>query len=217
DLIAMKVFILACLVALALAKESESISSSKKLQMVEQMEQLLTQDVRQSKINPIIQSQPQASPYNQPISCTPFAQNIQPIAQPLVVSSLGPVISPELKAFLKAKASILPQDKATHYLNSETVLRLVSPQVLSTANLANQHIPQSQAQLLAQVLQAFPQTPVVSSQTQSVPESKVLYLLQQVAPFLQSDMPVQALLQYLDLLLNSNLQLPVNQPLHPVT
>uniref|UniRef100_A0A8C8TBX8 Beta-casein n=1 Tax=Peromyscus maniculatus bairdii TaxID=230844 RepID=A0A8C8TBX8_PERMB len=223
----MKVFILACLVALALAKETECISSSEqstehtdeqKLQMVEEMQQLQAKDVLQNKIPPFIQSQPQAFPYDQPISCTPIAQNAQPIAQPPVVPSLGPVISPELKAFLKAKAAtILPKTKATPYVDSETLLRLVSPLVFSTADFANQHIPQSQAQLLAQALQAFSQTPLVSAQAQlSVPHSKALYLLQQVVPFLQSDMSVQALLQYLDLLLNSTF-LPSNQPLHQVT
>ncbi|XP_059130744.1 beta-casein [Peromyscus eremicus] len=214
----MKVFILACLVALALAKEESTEHTDEKFQMVEEMQQLQAKDVLQNKILPFIQSQPQAFPYDQPISCTPIAQNAQPIAQPPVVPSLRPVISPELENFLKAKATILPKTKAIPYVNSETVLRLVSPPVFSTANLANQHIPQSQAQLLAQVPQTFFQTPVVSAQAPlSVPHSKVLYLPQQVAPFLQSDMSVQALLQYLDLLLNSTLLLPSNQPLHQVT
>ncbi|XP_052591786.1 beta-casein [Peromyscus californicus insignis] len=213
----MKVFILACLVALALAKEESTEHTDEKFQMVEEMQQLQAKDVLQNKIPPFIQSQPQAFPYDQPISCTPIAQNAQPIAQPPVVPSLGPVISPDLENFLKAKATILPKTKAIPYVNAETVLRLAS-QVFSTANLANQHIPQAQAQLLAQVLQAFPQTPVVSAQAPlSVPHSKVLYFLQQVAPFLQSDMAVQALLQYLDLLLNSTLLLPSNQSLHQVT
>lgn len=163
----------------------------------------------QDKVHPFIQSQPQAFPYNQPISCTPFAQNIQPIAQPSVVPSLGPVLSPELEAFLKAKATILPKHKAASSLNSETVLHLINPQVLSLANLANQHIPQA----LAQALQAFLQTPVVSSQTQlTIPQSKILYLLQQVAPFLQTDMPAQALLQYLDVLLSPTFQFQPPQP-----
>lgn len=217
----MKVFILTCFVAFALASEQTlSVSSeesteniNEKLQMVEQMEQLQAKEVLQDKIHPFIQSQPQAFPSDQPISCTPFSQNTQPIAQPLVVPSLGPVISPELEAFLKAKATIVPKHKATSSLNSETVLHLINPQVLSFANLANQHIPQAQVQALAQALQAFLQTPVVSSQTQvTIPQSKVLYLLQQVAPFLQTDMPIQALLQYLDILLSSTLQFPANQP-----
>lgn len=209
----MKVFILTCFVAFALASEQTLSVSSEKLQMVEQMEQLQAKEVLQDKIHPFIQSQPQAFPSDQPISCTPFSQNTQPIAQPLVVPSLGPVISPELEAFLKAKATIVPKHKATSSLNSETVLHLINPQVLSFANLANQHIPQAQVQALAQALQAFLQTPVVSSQTQvTIPQSKVLYLLQQVAPFLQTDMPIQALLQYLDILLSSTLQFPANQP-----
>ncbi|KAL1791115.1 Casein beta [Sigmodon hispidus] len=230
----MKVFILACLVALALASELEylilemdrydkkNISSEEstglieeKHQMVEQMQQLQAKDVLQSKAIPFGQSQPQAFPYDQPISCTPFAQNAQPIAQPSLVPSLGPVISPELEALLKAKATILPKSEAIPYLNSETVLRFLNPQVLSRANL---HIPLSQVQLLAQVLQAFPQTPMVSSQAHlSLPQSKVLYLLQQVAPFLQKDMSAQALLQYLDTLLNSTNQFPDNQQFHQVT
>ncbi|XP_037065232.1 beta-casein [Peromyscus leucopus] len=214
----MKVFILACLVALALAKEESLSISSEKLQMVEEMQQLQAKDVLQNKIPPFIPSQPQAFPYDQPISCTPIAQSAQPIAQPPVVPSFGPAISPEVKAFLNAKAAtVLPKTKAIPYVNSETLLTPVSPLVFSAADFANQHIPQSQAQLLAQALQAFPQTPVVSAQAQlSVPHSKLVYLLQQVAPFLQSDMSVQALLQYLDLLLNSTF-LPSNQLLHQVT
>ncbi|KAM7326481.1 hypothetical protein ACRRTK_014959 [Alexandromys fortis] len=212
----MKVFILACLVALAFASE--------KVQMVEQMEQLQAKEVLQDKVHPFIQPQPQAFPYDQPISCTPFAQNTQPVAQPLpiaqppVVPSLGPVLSPELEAFLKAKATILPKHKAASALNSETLLHLINPQVLSLANLANQHIPQAQVQALAQTLQAFLQTPVVSSQTQlTIPQSKVLYLLQQVAPFLQTDMPAQALLQYLDVLFRPAVQFLANQSPQPIT
>ncbi|XP_026640827.1 beta-casein [Microtus ochrogaster] len=221
----MKVFILACLVALALASEETlSISSeestetiNEKLQMVEQMEQLQAKEVLQDKVHPFIHSQPQAFPYDQPISCTPFAQNTQPIAQPLpvaqppVVPSLGPVLSPELQALLKDKATILPKHKAASALNPETLLHLINSQVLRLANLANQHIPQAQVQALAQTLQAFLQTPVVSSQTQlTIPQSTVLYLLQQVAPFLQTDMPAQALLQY------PALQFPANQPPQPI-
>ncbi|XP_021081677.1 beta-casein [Mesocricetus auratus] len=222
----MKVFILACLVALAFAsEESLSISSeesteniSEKLQMVEQMEQLQAKGVLQNKVHSFIQSQPQGFPYQQPISCTPLAQNAQSIAQASVVPSLGPVISPEVEAFLKTKVAILPKHKAIPSLNSETLLSLFNPQVLSSATLANQHIPQSQVQLLAQVLQAFPQTSVASSHTQlSLPQSKVLYLLQQVAPFLQRDMSSQTLLQFLDLLLNPTLQVSTNEQPHPIT
>ncbi|CAO2639466.1 Csn2, partial [Lemmus lemmus] len=172
-------------------------------------------DVLQDKVHPFIRSQPQAFPYDQPISCTPFAPNTQPIAQPPVVPSVVPVISPELETFLKAKATILPKHKAASSLNSETLLHLINPQVFSLANLAQvQALPQA----LPQALQAFLQTPVVSSQTQlNIPQSKVLYLLQQIAPFLQADMPAQALLQYLDVLLSPTLQFPANQPPQPIT
>uniref|UniRef100_A0A8C2N2Q0 Beta-casein n=1 Tax=Cricetulus griseus TaxID=10029 RepID=A0A8C2N2Q0_CRIGR len=217
----MKVFILSCLVALALATSyviKINSSDGSKLQMVGQMEQLQARGVLQNNVHPFIQSQPQGFPYEQPISCTPLAQNAQPIAQASVVPSLGPVISPEVEAFLKAKAAILSKQKAIHSLNPETVLSLFNPQVLSSATLANQHIPQSQVQLLAQVLQAFLQTPVASSQTQlSLPQSKVLYLLQQVTPFLQKDMSSQTPLQFPDLLLKPTLHSPAQEPAHPIT
>ncbi|CAH6886424.1 Csn2 [Phodopus roborovskii] len=214
----MKVFIFACLVALALASEESTENISEKIQMAGQMEQLQAKGVLQNKVHPFVQSQPQGFPYEQPISCTPLAQNAQSIAQASVVPSLGPVISPEVEALLKAKAAILPKHKVISSLNSEAVLSRFNPQVLSPATLANQHIPQSQVQLLAQVLQAFPQTPIVSSQSQlSLPQSKALYLLQQVAPFLQRDMPSQTLLQYLDLLLNPIPQFSANGPSRPIT
>ncbi|XP_021482158.2 beta-casein [Meriones unguiculatus] len=230
----MKVLILACLVALALAREevlsvsseTESVSSSEesiahiteqKLQKVKRMEQLQAEDVLQDKVHSI-QSQSQAFPYAQPISCVPLAQTIQPVAQPPVVPSLGPVISPELEAFLKAKATILPKHKEMPFLNSETVLRLFSSQIPSVAELANQHLSQSLVQLLAQPVQASAQPPVVSSQPQgSLPQSKDLYALLQVAPFLQGDMSVQDLLHYLQLLLNPTIQVPTTQRVHHVT
>ncbi|XP_028608480.1 beta-casein [Grammomys surdaster] len=230
----MKVFILACLVALALAREkdafavsseTDSISSeenehtSEKIQKVNLMGQLQAEDVLQAKVHPSIQSQPQAFPYAQTISCNPLPQNVQPIAQPLVVPSVGPVISPELESFLKAKATILSKSKQMPFLNSETVLSPFNSQISSLASLANLHLPQSLVQLLAQTVQAFPQTPVVvsSQPQQSLSQSKILYLLQQVAPFLQQDMSVQDLLQYLELLLNPTLQFPATQQLHSVS
>ncbi|XP_076793856.1 beta-casein isoform X1 [Arvicanthis niloticus] len=229
----MKVFILACLVALALAREkdaftvsseTDSISSEEnehiseqKLQKVNPMGQLHAEDVLQAKVHPSIQSQPQSFPYAQTISCSPLPQSVQPIAQPPVVPSVGPVISPELESFLKAKASILPKSKQMPFLNSETVL--FNSQIPSLADLANLHLPQSLVQLLAQAVQAFPQSPVVvSSQPQlSLSQSKIPYLLQQVASLLPQDMSAQDLLQYLELLLNPTLQFPATQQLHSVS
>lgn len=225
----MKVFILACLVALALAgekdaftasSETDSISNedpiehiSEKLQKVKLMGQLQAEDVFQNKVHSSIQSEPQAFPYAQTISCSPIPQNIQPIAQPPVVPSVGPVISPELESFLKAKATISPKQEQMPFLNSETVLRLSNSQIPSL-ELANLHLPQSLVQLLAQAGQAFPQSSFVVSSQPQLPQSKIQYLLQQVASPSQQNMSVQDLLQYLQLLLNPTLQFSATQQLH---
>ncbi|XP_052054650.1 beta-casein [Apodemus sylvaticus] len=228
----MKVFILSCLVALALASEkgvsseTDSVSSeesvghlNEKLQYVNLMGQLQAEDVLQAtKAHPSIQSQSQGFPSTQTISCNPIPQNIQPIAQPPVVPSFGPAISPELESFLKAKATTFPKHKQMPFLNSETVLSLFNSQIPSLTGLANLHLPQSLVQLLAQIVQAFPQSPVVSSHSQlSLPQSKVLYLLQQVAPFLQQDMSVQDFVQSLEFLLNPTGPFPATQQLHSVS
>uniref|UniRef100_A0A8C5K9X8 Beta-casein n=1 Tax=Jaculus jaculus TaxID=51337 RepID=A0A8C5K9X8_JACJA len=232
----MKVFLLACLVALALARQedlsvstetSESLSNSQefithinkeKLQKAKHVEQQQVEDELQDKIHPFIQSQPLTFPFTQPIPCTPLAQNIQSIVQPAVVPPFLPVLSPEVQEAKAKLDTILSKHSQMPFLNSETVLRLFDSPIPNLTDLKNQHLAQSLLQsLVHQAPQAIPQTPVALSQPQlSVPQSKVLLLPQQVIPFPQRDMASQDLLQLLQLLSNPTSQFPATQPVDPV-
>ncbi|XP_054539945.1 beta-casein isoform X3 [Pan troglodytes] len=204
----MKVLILACLVALALARETvESLSSS---------EESITEykDEHQDKIYPSFQPQPLIYPFVEPIPYGFLPQNILPLAQPAVVL---PVPQPEIMEVPKAKDTVYTKGRVMPVLKSPT-MPFFDPQIPKLTDLENLHLPLPLLQpLMQQVPQPIPQTLALPPQSLwSVPQPKVLPIPQQV-PYPQRAVPVQALLLNQELLLNPTHQIyPVTQPLAPV-
>ncbi|KAL2780364.1 beta-casein isoform 2 precursor [Daubentonia madagascariensis] len=218
----MKVLILACLVALALAKESveslsrseESVTHEKKIEKVNHEEQQQREDERQDKFYPFIQQQPLVYPFAEAIPYTILPQNIlPPLVQPAVVP---PFLQPEIMEVSKAKETVFPKNKVMSFLTTPAM----SFFGLQNPNLKNQPLSLSLLRSLThQAPQPIPQTPVLPPQPMwSHPQPKALSIPQQVVPYPQRDMPVQALLLYQDILLNPTRQFyPVTQqPLAPV-
>ncbi|XP_071470103.1 beta-casein-like [Marmota flaviventris] len=206
----MKVLILACLVALALARE---ISSS---------EESIThiKDESQDKIHPIAQPQ---LPYAQLMPYTLLPQNVLTLSQLAMVLSL---LQPEIAEVPQTKETILSKLKLMPFLKSPTELTPFVPQIPHLTDLQNQHLLLPQLQPVVQQVpqvpqfpQAFPQTPILLPQPQvPIPQSKIAPVPQQVVPFPQRDMPVQAFLEYQDLLFQPTRPLyPVTDPLVPVS
>uniref|UniRef100_A0A8C6AFN3 Beta-casein n=1 Tax=Marmota marmota marmota TaxID=9994 RepID=A0A8C6AFN3_MARMA len=216
----MKVLILACLVALALARETSSSEESithikEKLEKVKHVEQQQRQDECQDKIHPIAQPQ---LPYAQLMPYTLLPQNVLTLSQLAMVLSL---LQPEIAEVPKTKETILSKLKLMPFLKSPTELTPFVPQIPHLTDLQNQHLllPQLQpvVQQVPQVPQAFPQTPILLPQPQAhIPQSKIAPVPQQVVPFPQRDMPVQAFLEYQDLL-SLLAHSPVTNPLVPVS
>ncbi|XP_046284719.1 beta-casein-like [Marmota monax] len=230
----MKVLILACLVALALARENEEIGVSteissseesithikEKLENIKHVEQLQRQDESQDKIHPIAQPQ---LPYAQLMPYTLLPQNVLTLSQLAMVLSL---LQPEIAEVPKTKETILSKLKLMPFLKSPTELTPFVPQIPHLTDLQNQHLLLPQLQPVVQQVpqvpqfsQAFPQTPILLPQPQApIPQSKIVPVPQQVVPFPQRDMPVQAFLEYQDLLLQPTRPLyPVTDPLVPVS
>ncbi|XP_008587738.1 PREDICTED: beta-casein [Galeopterus variegatus] len=214
----MKVLIFACLVALALARETvESLSSSEesithikqKLEKVKREEQQQKEDELQDKTYPFVQPQPLFYPY------TVLPQNFLPLAQPAMVL---PFLQPEMMEVPKARETVTPKRKVMPFLKSPTV-PLFDPEILSPTHLENMHIPLPLVQpWMHQASQAIRQTPMLLPQPlRSLPQTNVLPVPQQVVPYPQREMPVQAFLLYQDLLLDPSRHFyPVAQPLAPV-
>ncbi|KAK2493748.1 hypothetical protein MC885_011655 [Smutsia gigantea] len=214
----MKVLILACLVALALARENaESLSSSEqKLEKFKHEEQQQREDERQDKIHPFLQPQPLVYSYPEPIPYTVFPQNVLPLAQPAMVL---PFLQPEIMEVPKAKETMLPKRKVMPILKSP-VVPFMERQILSPFALQNMHFPLPLHQpFVHQVPQLLPQTPMIPPQSlPSLPQPKVLTFPQQMVLYPQRDMSVQALLPYQEPLLDSTQEFyPVTQPHAPVS
>ncbi|TKC34762.1 hypothetical protein EI555_012483 [Monodon monoceros] len=195
DLIAMKVLILACLLALALARETvKSLSSSEKIEKFKHEEQQQTEDERQDKIHHFSQPQPLVYSYTGPIPYPILPQNILPLAQPPVVV---PFPQPEIMEVSKAKETILPKHKEMRFPKSP-VEPFIESQSLTLTDLENLHLPLPLLQsLMHQPPHRLPPTPMFPPQPlQSLSQPKVLPIPQQVVPYLQRDMPIQALLLY---------------------
>ncbi|XP_007450234.1 PREDICTED: beta-casein [Lipotes vexillifer] len=208
----MKVLILACLLALALAREKEelnvsgetvkSLSSSeefvthinKKIGKFKHEEQQQTEDEPQDKIHHFSQPQPLVYSYTGPIPYPILRQNILPLAQPPVVV---PFSQPEIMEVPKAKETILPKHKEIPFPKSP-VERFIESQSLTLTDLENLHLPLPLLEsLMHQPPHPLPPTPMFPPQPlQSLSQHKVLPIPQQVVPYLQRDMPIQALLLY---------------------
>ncbi|XP_063519255.1 beta-casein isoform X2 [Pongo pygmaeus] len=219
----MKVLILACLVALAFARETvESLSSSEetitqyeKVEKVKHEDQQQGEDEHQNKIYPSSQPQPLIYPFVETIPYSFLPQNILPLAQPAVVL---PVPQPETMEVPKAKDTIYTNGRVMPVLKSPK-MPFFDPQMPKLTDLENLHLPLPLLQpLMHQVPQPIPQTLALPRQPLwSVPQPKVLPIPQQVVPYPQRAVPVQALLLNQELLLNPTHQIyPVTQPLAPV-
>lgn len=177
------------------------------------------QDERQNKIHPLFQQQPLVSPYADPIHYAILPQNILPLAQPAVVV---PFLQPEIMEVPKVKENIFPRHNVMPFLKSPVAPSLDS-QILNVADLENMHFPLPLSlplplpllqPLMHQIPQPLPQTPMLTPQSLlSIPQPKVLPFPQQVVPYLQRDMPLQAFLPYQE---PTHQAQPVTQPLAPL-
>ncbi|XP_019518748.1 PREDICTED: beta-casein, partial [Hipposideros armiger] len=211
----MKVLILACLVALALAKETvESLSNSeesishinKKPEKSEQEKQQQREDERQDKTQPFVQPQPLVYPYAEPIPYAILPQNVLPLAQPAVVL---PYLQPEIMEVLKAKETTFPKRK---------VMPFFERQIPNLPHVKTPHFPLPLLQpVMHQVPQPVFQAPMLPTQPLlPFTQPKVQPLPQQMMAYPQGDIPAQAL-QYQETLLDPAHQFyPVAQPLAPV-
>ncbi|XP_040822852.1 beta-casein isoform X1 [Ochotona curzoniae] len=228
----MKVLILACLVALALAREKEQISvptetlesvstseettthiNKQKLEKVKHEEQLQREEKLQEKILPFIQSQPLLYPYAEPIPVLP--QNTLNLVQP---DMLLPLLQPEIMEDPKVKETTFPKRKVMPFLKSPMAFPFVDPQLLNLRELKTQHpfLPEL-LPFMHQLFQPFFQTPMLYPQAQlPVSQTKFVPIPQQMVPYTQRDMPVQALQLFQDLRFPTHGFYPVTQPLAPV-
>ncbi|XP_029807734.1 beta-casein [Suricata suricatta] len=205
----MKVLILTCLVALALAREKEeftvssetveSVSGSEestthvnkqKLENFKLGEQQQGQDEHQNKIHPVFQPQPLVYPFAEPIPYPVLPQNVLPLAQPGMVL---PFLPPGIMEIPKVKETIFPSRKVMPFLKSP-IVPLLDSQILSLTDLENLQIPLSLPlpllqPLMHQIPQGFPllqtpqglsQTPQALHQTPMLPPQPILSIPQSI-------------------------------------
>ncbi|XP_006873849.1 PREDICTED: beta-casein [Chrysochloris asiatica] len=219
----MKVFILACLVALTLARENEEVfvstefvenfsSNEQKLENVEHQEQQRKEEC-QDKTHPVFQSQLLVNPYVVPMPYTVLSQNILPLGQSAVRLSF-----PQSQAmeFPEVEEILFPKHQVMSFLNSP-VKPLLDPQSLNLTDTENQHLPLSLLQLLRnQIPQPLIQTPVFPPLSLlSVLQPKLLPIPQQVAAYPQRLRTLQNFLLYRGLLDQARELYPVTQSLAP--
>ncbi|XP_046511822.1 beta-casein [Equus quagga] len=224
----MKILILACLVALALAREKEELnvssetgeslssnepdsSSEEKLQKFKHEGQQQREVERQDKISRFVQPQPVVYPYAEPVPYAVVPQNILPLAQPPIV----PFLQPEIMEVSQAKETILPKRKVMPFLKSP-IVPFSERQILNPTNGENLRLPVHLIQpFMHQVPQSLLQTLMLPSQpVLSPPQSKVAPFPQPVVPYPQRDTPVQAFLLYQDPRLGPTGELdPATQPI----
>ncbi|XP_037687366.1 beta-casein [Choloepus didactylus] len=229
----MKVLILACLVALALAKEKEELSvSSETAEILSSSEESITQvnkqklekvkhdkqqreEEFQDKIHPFIQPQPLIYPFAKPLSYPVLQQNILPLAQPAMML---PFLQPEMMGAPKDKDSIPLKHKVMPILKSPTV-PFPGSQILTLNGRERLYLPQPLLQpfIQQQQPQPFPQSSVMPSWLQlSLPQPQILPVPQQMMPYPQREMPVQAFLLYQEPVLDPTEEFSMTQQLAQV-
>ncbi|XP_035877461.1 beta-casein [Phyllostomus discolor] len=220
----MRVLILACLAALALAMETvESLSNTeesitrinKKPEKFENDKEQQRQDGHQEKIQSPVQPQALVYPFAEPIPYTVLPQNVLPLAQPAMVL---PVLQPEVIQGSNSKATIFPKHHVMPFLKSPAV-PIFQRQIPNLTDLKNPQLPLPLLQpLMHQVPQPLIQAPMLPTQPLlSLPQPKALPLSQQVITYPQRDMPIQALLLYQEPLIDPTQgSYPVSQPIATV-
>ncbi|XP_061276358.1 beta-casein isoform X2 [Bos javanicus] len=204
ELRAMKVLILACLVALALARELEelnvpgeiveSLSSSEKIEKFQSEEQQQTEDELQDKIHPFAQTQSLVYPFPGPIPNS-LPQNIPPLTQTPVV--VPPFLQPEIMGVSKVKEAMAPKHKEMPF-PKYPVEPFTESQSLTLTDVENLHLPLPLLQSwMHQPPQPLPPTVMFPPQSVlSLSQSKVLPVPQKAVPYPQRDMPIHAFLLY---------------------
>ncbi|XP_066089185.1 beta-casein-like [Saccopteryx bilineata] len=231
----MKVLVLACLVALALAGEKEEvIISTETVENLSSSEESIPninkrpeqsgdekqpgrKDERQDNIHPFMQPQPLFYPYPQPIPNTVLPQNVLPLAQPSVVL---PILQPHVMEAPNAKETIVPKRNVMPVLNSP-VVPFLERQIPSVTDLKIPQIPLPLVQpMMQQVHQPLAQIPVFPSQSLlSLPQPKAQLLSQQEMTYPQRNMLAQEPLlvpAQEPLLVPTQQFYPVTQPIAPV-
>ncbi|XP_066242633.1 beta-casein-like [Saccopteryx leptura] len=229
----MKVLVLACLVALALAGKKEELTvSSETIESLSSSEESIIhinkqrpekfehekqqgiEDERQDNIHPFMQPQPLFYPYPQPIPNTVLPQNVLPLAQPSVVL---PILQPQVMEARNAKETIVSKRNVMPVLNSP-VVPFLERQIPSVTDLKIPQIPLPLVQpVMQQVHQPLAQIPVFPTQSLlSLPQPKAQLLSQQVMTYPQRNMPVQAFVLYQEPLLDQQQFHPMTQPIAPV-
>ncbi|XP_053778758.1 beta-casein isoform X2 [Desmodus rotundus] len=211
----MRVLILACLAALALATEEElsvssatveSLPNTEKPEKFENDKEQQRQDEHQDQFQSLVQPQPFVYPFAGLNPYTALPQNVLPLAQPAVVL---PVFQPEVIQGPSTKATIFPKRHVMPFLQSP-VVPFFQRQV---QNLPQLSLPLLQP-LMHQVSQPLLQTARLPTQPLlSVSQPKALPLSQQVITYPQRDMPIQALVLCQEPLLDPTQgSYPVTQP-----
>uniref|UniRef100_H0XHD7 Casein beta n=1 Tax=Otolemur garnettii TaxID=30611 RepID=H0XHD7_OTOGA len=218
----MKVLILACVVALALAREKEDLSVSsetvenlsrneefithkQKIEKVKHEEQQQMQDELQDKIIRFFQPPPVVVPFPQQVPYAVLAQNALPLPQ---VAMALPALQPEIVELPKAKETSFPKHKAMPFIKSPA-MPFFEPQNLNLKPLV--------VQLLQPAMPQVPQTHAFPPQPLWAPAQPKVAFPEQLALQPQNARPVQALLPNQDFLVDLTRQLfPATQQLYPL-
>uniref|UniRef100_A0A8C6FTZ6 Beta-casein n=1 Tax=Moschus moschiferus TaxID=68415 RepID=A0A8C6FTZ6_MOSMO len=197
ELRAMKVLILACLVALALAREvntEKNVEINKTSTVCPCIFFPSFQDELQDKIYPFAQTQSLVYPFTGPVPYS-IPQNILPLTQnPMVVP---PFFQPEIMGVPKAKETMVPKHKEMPF-PKYPVEPFTESQSLTLTDAENLHLPLPLLQAwMHQLPQPLPPTVMFPPQSVlSLSQPKVLSVPQKAVPYPQRDMPIQAFLLY---------------------